>query len=116
MDKGYVIDCVRLLAEEAKRAFNVRQVVLFGSYVAGTATDDSDIDVAVITDSPVDDWLEASAILYRLSGDIDSALEPHLMDLEHDRSGFLEEIRKTGEVIYDRERPEQAKGSIVTHA
>lgn len=103
MDKDYVIDCVRLLAEKARQTLDVRQVILFGSYAKGTATENSDIDIAVITDSPVDDWLEASAELYRISGGINSALEPHLMDYEHDRSGFLEEIRKTGELIYDRE-------------
>ena len=102
MDKDYVIDCARLLAEKARQTLDVRQVILFGSYAKGTATDDSDIDIAVITDSPVNDWLETSAELYRISGSINLALEPHLLDYEHDRSGFLEEIRKTGELIYDR--------------
>jgi predicted nucleotidyltransferase len=78
-------------------------VILFGSYAKGTATDNSDIDIAVITGSPVEDWLESAAELYQISGDIDSALEPHLLDREHDRSGFIEEIRATGELIYDRD-------------
>jgi predicted nucleotidyltransferase len=94
---------VRLLAEEARQSLNIRQVILFGSYAKGTATDESDIDIAIVTDAPVADWLEASAELYRISGNIDLALEPHLFDYEHDRSGFLAEIRRTGEVIYDRE-------------
>jgi len=104
MDKDHVVDCVRLLAERARRTIDVRQVILFGSHARATATDQSDIDIAVITDSPVADWLEASAELYRISGDIDLALEPHLLDYEHDPSGFLAEIRRTGEIIYDRDR------------
>jgi len=102
MDKEYVINCIKLLAERARQSLDVRQVILFGSYVKGTATEYSDIDVAVLTNSPVADWLEASAELYRISGDIDTAIEPHLIDYEQDRSGFLEEIRRTGELVYDR--------------
>ena len=104
MDKDYVVSCVRLLAEKARQTLDVRQVILFGSYAKGIATAESDIDIAVVTDSPVADWLEASAELYRISGNIDLALEPHLMDSQNDRSGFLEEIRSTGELIYDREQ------------
>lgn len=103
MDKDYVINCVKEFAEKAKQTLNIRQVILFGSYASGTATEESDIDVAVITASPVSDWLESSAELYRIGSKINLALEPHLFDSERDRSGFLEEIRKTGEVVYSRE-------------
>ena len=101
MDKVYALECVRSFAEKASRVVDIRQVVLFGSYATGSATEDSDIDVAVITNSPAADWLETSAQLYKISGSIDSAIEPHLVDYTFDHSGFLEEIRKTGLVIYD---------------
>ena len=104
MDKSYVIECVRSFAEKARKNLDVRQVILFGSYAKGTATENSDIDVAVITATPVEDWLEASTELFRLRRDIDLFLEPILIDSEHDRSGFLEEIRRTGELIYDRDQ------------
>lgn len=103
MDKGYVVECVRLFAERVRRSMDVRQVILFGSYARGTAQDESDIDVAVITDTPAKDWLDASTALFRLGRDIDLAIEPVLIDSPTDRSGFLTEIRRTGEVIYDRE-------------
>ena len=103
MDKSYAIECVRAFAERARRALDVRQVILFGSYAKGTATDDSDIDVAVVTGTPPRDWLEASTNLFRLRRDIDLGIEPVLIDSSTDRSGFLEEIRKTGELVYDRE-------------
>jgi len=83
---------------------DVRQVILFGSHARGTAREHSDIDVAVIMDTPVDDWLEASTQLFRLRRDIDLSIEPVLVDSSTDRSSFLEEIRKTGQVVYDRER------------
>ena len=82
---------------------DVRQVILFGSYAKGTATDYSDIDVAVVTDTPAQDWLEASTQLFRLRRDINLSIEPVLIDSSSDRSEFLEEIRKTGELVYDRE-------------
>ena len=103
MDKGYVIECVRSFAERVRQSLDVQQVILFGSYAKGTATDTSDIDVAVITSSLTDDWLEASTRLFRLRRDIDLSIEPVLIDSPTDRSGFLAEIRRTGEVIYDRE-------------
>ena len=102
MDKSYAIECAKAFAERARQILDVRQVILFGSYARGTATDDSDIDLAVVTGTPPEDWLEASTNLFRLRRDIDLAIEPVLIDSSHDRSGFLEEIRRTGEIIYDR--------------
>ena len=103
MDKSYVIECVRAFAEKARQSLDIRQVFLFGSYAKGTANEYSDIDVAVILDAPVKDWWETSTNLFVLRRDIDLSIEPVLIDSSSDRSGFLEEIRKTGELVYDRE-------------
>ncbi|MDO8683736.1 MAG: nucleotidyltransferase domain-containing protein [Armatimonadota bacterium] len=104
MDKEYVINSVRSFADKVREKMDVRQIILFGSYATGTAGEWSDIDVAVVTNGPVADWLESSAELFKISGNIDHSIEPHLLDHENDRSGFLEEIRRTGEMIYDREQ------------
>ncbi len=104
MDKSYVIECVRSFAEKARQSMDVRQVILFGSYAKGHARDESDIDVAVVTGAPASDWLEASAHLFKLRRDINLSIEPVLLDSTSDRSGFLAEIRKNGEVIFDSER------------
>jgi predicted nucleotidyltransferase len=104
MDKSYIIECVRSFAKKVSQDPDVRQVILFGSHAKGTATDLSDIDVAVVTDTPVDDWLGASARLFRLRRDINLSIEPVLIDSSSDRSGFLEEIRRTGELVYERQR------------
>jgi len=103
VDKGYAIKCGKAFAERARQILDVRQVILFGSHAKGTATEDSDIDLAVVTGTPPEDWLEASTNLFRLRRDIDLAIEPVLIDPSSDRSGFLEEIRRTGEVIYDKQ-------------
>ena len=103
MDKAQVVELVREFASRARQTLDVRQVILFGSHARGNATSYSDIDVAVVIGTPPDDWLEASANLFRLRRDISLAIEPVLIDPSSDRSGFLEEIRRTGELIYDRE-------------
>lgn len=103
MDKSYAIECAKAFVERARQSLDVRQVILFGSHAHGTAREDSDIDIAVITGTPPEDWLEASTNLFRLRRDIDLAIEPVLIDPSSDRSGFLEEIRRTGEVVYDKQ-------------
>ncbi len=103
MDQGEVRELVRRFADKARAALPVRQVILFGSYVSGTPHEFSDIDVAVVTQAQVEDWLSSASLLFRLRRDIASAIEPILFDSEDDPSGFLAEIRRTGEVIYDRD-------------
>jgi len=38
--------------------------------------------------------------LFRLRRNIDARIEPILLEEKNDKSGFLEEILKTGEIIY----------------
>ena len=103
MDKAQVLELVRQFTARARQALDVRQVILFGSHARGAAGDYSDIDVAVVVGTPPNDWLDASAQLFRLRRDISLAIEPVLVDPSYDRSGFFDEICRTGELIYDRE-------------
>jgi len=82
----------------------VRKIVLFGSQAAGTARAGSDIDVAVIMKDIGAGFLDLASELYRLRGKVDLSIEPVLLDESHDRSGFLAEILKTGQVLYDAEK------------
>jgi len=94
---------VKRYAEVVRQHFDVRQVVLFGSYVEGRQREHGDIDVAVIMDRLDGDWLDSAAELWRLSHDIDFRIEPVLLTPGDDRSGFLEHVLRTGEVIYSRD-------------
>ena len=47
-----------------------------------------------------DDYLLVGALLFKLSRDIDSRIEPVLLEQGDDVSGFLDEIIKTGELVY----------------
>ena len=100
MDKETVIDRVKIYADVVRENFLIQKIVLFGSQVRGTATDDSDIDVAVVFKRIDEDYLETAAKLFYLRRNIDSRIEPVLFEEGHDPSGFLEEILRTGEVIY----------------
>ena len=73
---------------------------MYGSYARGTQKTHSDIDVAVVLDHVEDDFLTAETRLYQLRRQIDVRIEPVLLEKINDKSGFLEEILKTGEIIY----------------
>jgi predicted nucleotidyltransferase len=100
MDKETAIDRVKQYSDLIRLNFNVRKVVLYGSYAKGTAKEDcSDIDVAIVLDKLDDDILAAEARLFRLRRNIDLRIEPILLE-EKDQTGFLDEILKTGQIIY----------------
>lgn len=103
MDRATAIEHVRQYADLVRQHFDVRRIVLFGSYASDTAREDSDIDVAVVLDELRQDWLTSSAKLHKLTRDIDISIEPIILDPAHDRSGFLEHILQTGEIIYSRD-------------
>lgn len=100
MDKEAIVGRVREYAEAVRKNFRVKKIILFGSHVKGTAREDSDIDVAVVLKNVEEDFLISEAKLFRLRREIDARIEPVLLEEINDKSGFLEEILKTGEIIY----------------
>ncbi len=103
MDKATAIRCVKQYADLVRQNFEVRKIILYGSYSRDAARKDSDIDVAVVLDSVDEDFLTCEARLFRLRREIDVRIEPVLLEESDDKSGFLEEILKTGEIIYSAE-------------
>jgi predicted nucleotidyltransferase len=102
MDKATAIRPVREYSD-VRQNFNVSKIILYGSPVKGTARDDSDIDVAVVLERVKGDSLASEAKLFRLRREIDARIEPVLLEESNDKSGFLEEILRTGEIIYSSE-------------
>ena len=100
MDKASAIERVKQYAFVLKENFKVKKVILYGSYLKGGAREDSDIDVAVVLDKVDGDFLMMETKLFRLKREIDHRIEPILLEETNDKSGFLEEILKTGEVVY----------------
>ena len=100
MDKKTVIERVKRYSDLVRKNFPVKKVILYGSYARGTHKTHSDIDVAVVLDHVEDDFLTAETRLYQLRRQIDVRIEPVLLEKINDKSGFLEETLKTGEIIY----------------
>jgi predicted nucleotidyltransferase len=102
MDKREATAIAKQYAQAVAQDMNPDKIVLYGSTVNGMRRDDSDIDVAVIFDKFEGDWLKTSVRLSILRTDIGYEIEPLLCVTSEDRSGFVEEILRTGEVLFER--------------
>jgi predicted nucleotidyltransferase len=80
------------------------EIVLYGSQARGNATPDSDIDIAIVVDSISGDILELESALYGIGIEIDDRIEPLVFENGNDPSGFLRHVRRTGRVIYERQK------------
>lgn len=86
------------------KQIKVDKVILFGSYAKSSASEDSDIDIAI--ESPdfgnnyLDDWQHLSRSVWR-SG-VEPIIEPRPFHSSMDPS-ILEEITKHGKIVYDSE-------------
>ena len=101
LDKTTVREIALKYAEEVKKVLNPEKIILFGSYVNGTPREYSDIDIAVVMNDYQGNWLDTAAMLCGLRRQVSRDIEPHLLDELCDRSGFLDFVKKTGEVIYE---------------
>ncbi len=87
-------------ANRAAELFHPREIVLFGSQVHGKTTSESDIDIAVIFDLLDKTRLEKAFQLYKLRRNIDTRIEPVLVQKNNDSSGFYDHIKATGKILY----------------
>ncbi len=91
------------------------KVILFGSYANGSPTEDSDLDVAVILDS--NDFVKSFTekmerkkpivvsirnIRYQIPMDIKVYSKAEFAYLEKQNNYFINEINKTGKILYER--------------
>lgn len=103
MDKNEVIEKVKKYSDLVSIHFPVKFVILYGSYAQVTAREDSDIDVAVVVKKINEDFLLSEVKLYKLRREIDERIEPILLVEDDDKSGFLEQILKDGEIVYSNQ-------------
>jgi len=93
---------------------NVNRVILFGSYAKGTQSEDSDIDLLVVTNDNFifDSFAQKMEIKLKIANALNSLRKFADIDLivhtkpMHDKfiqlnSGFKKEILSSGAVIYD---------------
>ncbi len=96
MDKKEAIRKVQQYKLLLGNHFDLDSVYLFGSYARETYRDDSDIDVAVVVNNVSDDYFAVNPLLWKLRRQVDDRIEPVLIDKNNDKSGFLDEIKRSG--------------------
>ena len=95
-----ILNSINDFIEEIKKYYNVAAIILFGSYAKGTENEDSDIDIAIITDDiKCNDIFDEQLNLKKLRRNIDYRIEPHLIevaDFDNVETPFVEEVINTG--------------------
>ena len=82
-----------------KENYDVVAIILFGSYAKGTEHEDSDIDIAIITNDIKTDKFDEEVKLTLLRRKIDNRIEPHIISIneyENDETPFVVEVKNTG--------------------
>lgn len=96
MDKREAITRVKQYKLLLSNHLSLESVYLYGSYSNDTYKEDSDIDVAVVVKNISEDYFSVNPLLWKLRRQIDDRIEPILIDMNQDKSGFLEEIQRNG--------------------
>ena len=97
MDKNDAIKAAKRYVELVSKKFQIKTVILFGSYALGTNHPDSDIDLAIIFKS-VDDIIDTQIELMKMRSDDDLMIEPHPFNASDFQvsNPMVSEILKTG--------------------
>jgi predicted nucleotidyltransferase len=100
MDKEEAISKATSYVNRAKQLLEYDKAILFGSYIYGKPREDSDLDIAFIVKKikKNNDYLELLSRLTKLASEVDSRIEPHVME-EKDKTGFKDYIFKKGYII-----------------
>lgn len=99
IDNKLIMQIVQKYVEKILENYNVEAIFLFGSYAKGTEHEDSDIDIAVITDDIENDIFDEEVKLMVLRRGIDYRIEPHIIriqDYKEVSDPFVQEVIDTG--------------------
>jgi uncharacterized protein len=96
MDKIEAINKVKQYKLLLQEHFSIDKMYLFGSYAKDTNGEDSDIDVAIVVNHLDGDYFSTTPLLWKLRRQIDNRIEPVIIEIDNDKGGFLDEIRKYG--------------------
>lgn len=94
-----IMEIVQKYVEKICENYKVYAIILFGSYAKGTEHEDSDIDIAIITDDIENDIFDEEVNLMGLRKGIDYRLEPHIIRIEDYKNAetpFIQEVIDTG--------------------
>jgi Predicted nucleotidyltransferases len=97
-----ILNSIEKYIEEISKYYKIDTIILFGSYAKGTNTEDSDIDIAIVSDD-IKDKFEVGVKLTSLTWGIDTRIEPHPIKTEEfkqNETPFIDEIIRTGIELY----------------
>ena len=95
MDKEKVVKLAQRYKAAVAEHFPIKALYLYGSYSKGNATEDSDIDIAVVVDRLCDNYFEDTPLLWKLRRKISNLIEPVLLT-EDPHNPLYADILKTG--------------------
>lgn len=99
IDNGEIMEIVQKYVEKVCENYQIEAIILFGSYAKGTWHEDSDIDIAIITDDIKNNIFDEELNLVKLRRKIDTRIEPHLItikDYNNIETPLIQEIIDTG--------------------
>ena len=95
---GVVTESVERFLAAVRMHRRIEAAYLYGSQIRGTASEWSDIDVAVISADSSSDLFEEWLMLMRLAVQVDDRIEPHPFRPQdfHNNAPLASEIQRTG--------------------
>ena len=93
------MEIVQKYVDKICENYKIEAIILFGSYAKGTNNENSDIDIAIITDDFENDIFDEELNLMKLRRNIDTRIEPHLIRIEDYKNAetpFIKEVIDTG--------------------
>lgn len=103
LDTSKIKEIAQRYSEVLRKYMNLKSLFLFGSTVRrGEFREDSDIDIAVISDDFSGNLIEDTFKLMKLRRNIDTRIEPHPFTVSEfaEDNPFVNEIINTGIKIY----------------
>ena len=95
MDKAKAIQIAKSYKAAVESRLPLKALYLYGSYSKGNATEDSDIDIAVVVDRLCDNYFEDTPLLWKLRRKVSNLIEPVLLT-EDLNNPLYADILKTG--------------------
>lgn len=93
-----IMNSIQKYIEKISQYYKIDAIILFGSYAKGTEDENSDIDIAIISNDFYD-IIEDGANLIGYTWKIDTRIEPHPIkteDYENISTPFIQEVIETG--------------------
>ena len=79
MDKAKAIQIAKSYKAAVESRLPLKALYLYGSYSKGNATEDSDIDIAIVVDRLCDNYFEDTPLLWKLRRKVSNLIEPVLL-------------------------------------